>query len=180
MAASGTSDVTTKIRTKEDAEKQTEQFFQKHDNVFEPILDIIEPGNAALVRHFLARRLLQLVCVAEVAALASTPVGRFDLEDALAPARMEFEFPTELCLLDVHRDQPYRCANFQLLGLLCDELCLRLALLIFRLLVQPCLLRRCQVSGLRRGRIEIVAHCLVWRKSSTCTLLVVDCSGCFA
>ena len=44
MAASGTSGVTTKIRTKEDAEKQTEQFFQKHDNVFEPILDIIEPS----------------------------------------------------------------------------------------------------------------------------------------
>ena len=47
---------------------------------------------------------------------------------------MELELSTQLCLLNIHRNESYGCAYFQLLGLLCDKLCLRLALLIFRLL----------------------------------------------
>ena len=91
MAASGTSGVTTKIRTKEDAEKQTEQFFQKHDNVFEPILDIIEPGNAALVREWIEalrgmnmQHVLNLEALGAWEARAETAelVGRVQLTNA--------------------------------------------------------------------------------------------------
>ena len=68
------------------------------------------------------------------------------------------EPPFSLLLLDIHRDESYGCAYFQLLGLLCDKLCLCFALLIFRLTV----FLSTRASAKKSGAFQVLASSC-WR-----------------